>query len=246
MKKKVVVVLFGFMILLFFWGRFSIIAGDITKQTIYLSVLNSFHIKSKNTDSFMMLIDDDSGEGIFQIKEICDKLGHHATFAVVPAWLDSARCDSLRKWQLEGYGIAIHGYDHGRWKDYSYKEVTKDIKECLVFFKEKGFSVEKIRIVVTPGSNNTYAIRKAVNDMGFKIITGANIINPDTTVFQWGRMFVRKETDLKRARSILSKAKDEKGFVVLGTHSSIVDEFSSEKTEAILQMGIDMGFSFIE
>lgn len=246
MKKIIVLLLVNFLFMLFIWRQLPIFVGDITKQTIYLSVLNCFHLKDKNAYPRMLLIDDDGGEGIFQIKEICDKLGCHATFAVVPAWLDSVKCDSLRKWQLEGFGIAIHGYNHGRWKDFSYKEVINDIRKSLDFLKGKGFSIEKIHLVVTPGSNNTWAIRKAVNDMGFKMISGANIVNPDTIVFQWGRMFVKKSTDLEKVRHIMAKAKDENGFVVLGTHSSLVDEFSLEKTETILKMGIDMGFSFID
>lgn len=246
MMKKYSSALIIILFLLFIWNRFPLLVGDITKQTFYLSVLNCFHIKDKGADARIMLIDDDSGDGIFRIKEICDKLGCPATFAVVPVWLDSAKCDSLRKWQSEGYGIAIHGYDHGRWKDFSYKEVIEDIEKCLEYLKGNRFSIDQIRLVVTPGSNNTWDIRKAVNDMGFKMVTGANIVNPDTTVFQWGRMFVKKDTDLTTVRHILEKAKDEKGFVVLGTHSSLVDEFSAEKTEAILKMGIDMGFSFID
>lgn len=246
MKKIIVLLLVVLLTTLLIWRQFPIIVGDITKQTVYLSVLNCFHLKDNNAYPRMMLIDDDSGEGIFQIKEICDKLGCRATFAVVPAWLDSVKCDSLRKWQLEGFGIAIHGYNHGRWKDYSYEEVVDDIRKSLDFLKAKGFSIDKIQLVVTPGSNNTWVIRKAIYDMGFKMISGANIVNPDTIVFQLGRMFIKKSTDLEKVRHIMVKAKGEKGFVVLGTHSSIVDEFSPEKTEAILQMGIDMGYFFID
>ena len=45
----------------------------------------------------------------------------------------------------------------------------------------------------------------------------------------------------EEVRSILERAITEKAFVILGTHSSNPDEFSPEKTEAILQMVFDMG-----
>ena len=97
---------------MFFYWRWPIVTGKLNGQTIYLAFLNSFHVKDSHAYPRFMLIDDDSGDGIYKIREICERVGVKATFAVVPAFLDSARCDSLRKWQQEGYGIALHGYDH--------------------------------------------------------------------------------------------------------------------------------------
>ena len=48
-----------------------IITGGLTKQTAYLWFLNSFHIKDSHREPMFMLIDDDSGMGIFKIHEIC-------------------------------------------------------------------------------------------------------------------------------------------------------------------------------
>ena len=243
--KKLIVVLFILLVLLMLVGRLPIRTGDVTKQTVYLSLLNCFHIKDRNAEALMMLIDDDGGDGIFRIKQICDRVGCKATFAVVPAWLDPVRCDSLRRWQSEGHGIAVHGYNHGRWKDFSYEEVVDDIKTCLDSLKDKGFFIDRIHIVVSPGFNNTRAIRNAVKDMGFKMVCGASIVNPDTTAFQWGRLFVKKSTDMEMTREMLLRAKENNDFIVLGTHSSMPEEFSPEKTEEILRMGKEMGFRFI-
>lgn len=190
-----------------------------------------------------MLIDDDSGVGIFKIHEICEKVGVKATFAVVPALLDSLRCDSLRVWHREGYGIALHGYNHGRWKEWTSDEIVDDIKRSILFLEKCGIaSANQINMVVTPGSNNTYAIRKAVCSQKKKMVMGAAIVNPDTSTFQWGRMFITKKTDLNQAGIILDRAKAERGFIIFGTHSSNPNEFSAEKTEAILRMALKKGF----
>ena len=219
-----------------------IITGGLTKQTVYLWFLNSFHIKDSYREPMFMLIDDDSGMGIFKIHEICERVGVKATFAVVPAVLDSMRIDSLKAWHRKGYGIALHGYDHGRWKEWTSDEIVDDINRSLVFLEEHDISSpHQIGIVVTPGSYNTHAIRKAIDSQNMKMVMGANIVNPDTTTFQWGRLFITQDANLDEVRSILERAKSERGFVIFGTHSSNLDEFSSEKTEAILQMVVEMG-----
>ena len=74
------------------------------------------------------------------------------------------------------------------------------------------------------------------------MITGANLMNPDTEFFQLGRLMITRDTNLGETREWLEKARGRKLFVVLGTHSSIPNEFSIKKTKAILQMAIEMGF----
>lgn len=231
------------LLILFVYIRHPIITGSLTKQTVYLWILNSFHLKDSHREPIFMLIDDDSGVGIFKIHEICEKVGVKATFAVVPALLDSLRCDSLRVWHREGYGIALHGYNHGRWKEWTSDEIVDDIKRSILFLEKCGIaSANQINMVVTPGSNNTYAIRKAVCSQKKKMVMGAAIVNPDTSTFQWGRMFITKKTDLNQAGIILDRAKAERGFIIFGTHSSNPNEFSAEKTEAILRMALKKGF----
>ena len=245
MKRKMffIVIGFGALVFLFVYVRRPIITSSLTKQTIYLSFLNIFHNKDRSREPMFLLIDDDSGMGIFKIHEICEKVGVKATFAVVPALLDSLRCESLRVWHREGYGIALHGYDHGRWKDWTSGKIVNDINKCNAFLEKHGIaSANQIKMVVTPGSNNTYAIRKAVHSQDKKMVMGASIVNPDTTTFQWGRMFITHETDMNQARDILERAKADKGFIIFGTHSSNPAEFSADKTEKLLRMALDMGF----
>lgn len=243
MRYRLLIIIVGLMaVISFFYWRWPIMTGKLNGQTIYLAVLNSFHVKDSHAHPQFMLIDDDSGEGIYKIREICERVGVKATFAVVPAFLDSARCDSLRKWQKEGYGIALHSYDHGRWKDWAEEEVKADIDKSINFLKERGFDIAKINIVVSPSFYNTCEIRSAISSKGMKMVMGANIVNPDTTVFQWGRFFVKKDTDVGLAHKKLEIAKASKGFLIFGTHSSIDEEFTMEKTESILKMTNDLGF----
>lgn len=230
-------------LLLFVYVRRPIITGSLTKQTVYLWFLNSFHIKDVQRKPMFMLIDDDSGMGIFKIHEICERVGVKAAFAVVPAVLDSIRVDSLKAWHRDGYGIALHGYNHGRWKEWTSEEIVDDIYKSIAFLEEHDMaSSDQIRIVVTPGSYNTHAVRKAIDSQKMKMVMGACIVNPDTTTFQWGRFFITQETDMNHAHAIMERAIAEKGFIIFGTHSSNPDEFSAEKTEAILRMAVEMGF----
>jgi hypothetical protein len=76
------------------------------------------------------------------------------------------------------------------------------------------------------------------------MICGASIINPDTSLFQLGRFFISKTTDLKKIQMKLEKAKKRNLFVILGTHSSNPNEFSEQKTKAVLQMAKNMGYEF--
>ncbi len=245
MKKRRLFYLFvGLLAILFLfvYVRHPIITGSLTKQTVYLWFLNSFHIKDGHREPTFMLIDDDSGMGIFKIHEICERVGVKATFAVVPAVLDSIRIDSLKAWHRDGYGIALHGYNHGRWKEWTTEEIVDDMNKSIAFLEENDIaSSDQIHTVVTPGSYNTHAIRKAIDSQGMKMVMGACIVNPDTTTFQWGRFFITQETNMNHAHDILERAKVEKGFIIFGTHSSNPDEFSAEKTETILQMAIDLG-----
>ena len=217
------------------YSRRPIVSGKISGQTVFLTFCHLFHRKDVEPMSTFILIDDDSGPGIEQIHDICERVGVKAIFAVVPAFLDSARCDSLKKWQEEGYGIAIHGYNHGPWKDWNTEEVKSDIVKSLNFLENHNFkNIENINLVVVPSFYNTKAIRDAVSSMDMKMVLGGNVVNPDTIVSQWGRVFITKNTDVDKIIDVMRETKKRKYSIVFGTHSSSVDEFSPEKTETIL------------
>lgn len=221
-----------------------IILGGMTKQTIYLWLVNIWHSQTKDAQPTAMLIDDDSGNGIYTIKEICDELGIKATFAVIPSRLDSMKADALRQWQQNGYGIALHGYNHEKWKDWSKKDVIDDIERSELLLKDLGFQTD-FQFIVPPYACNTSKIRDAIQAKGYKMITGANIINPDMTVFQYGRISIDiNSTNMEDYRELLSQAYKKNSFVIFGTHSSMSESFSKNKTKAILQMAIEMGFKF--
>lgn len=217
----------------------------MTKQTIYLWFLDSWLGQTTNNPKArIMLVDDDSEEGIFKIKQICDELRIKAAFAVIPSRINNALGDSLRQWQNEGFGICLHGYNHDRWKSWTYDAIVEDIHKSIATLKKLGFRTEDVKYVVPPHSCNTRDIRKAIEDQGYQMICGASIINPDTELFQLGRIFISKSTDLKKMKVTLEKAKEREMFAILGTHSSNSDEFSEEKTKAVLVMAKNLGFEF--
>lgn len=222
-----------------------IVAGDWTKQTIYLWGLNSCHIQTQNAKPKILLIDDDSGYGIYAIKRLCDELQIKATFAIIPFLMSQEIKDSLKIWQKQGYSIALHGYKHDDWRGWKYEDVLNDISKCELWLETFGFDKKRVRYVVTPRGSNTKAIRKAVKNKGYLMITGANIVNPDTEVFLYGRVFINQNTELKEMENLLRRTKEGKGYIILATHSSLPKEFSFKKTKAVLQMAIDMGFEFI-
>lgn len=221
-----------------------IIAGEWTKQTIYLWGLNSCHIQTKDAKPRILLIDDDSGSGVFEIKKICDDLQIKATFAVVPSFMSQETKDSLKNWQKQGYGIALHGYNHDDWREWTYDDVLNDIDKSEQWLKQSGFDIHKMTYIVCPRGSNTKVIRKAVSNKGYQMVTGANILNPDTTVFQLGRLMITKDTDLEKMEVVLKKGKSRNMYVILGTHSSDHDEFSTEKTRAVLRMAKNLGYEY--
>ena len=106
--------------------------------------------------------------------------------------------------------------------------------------------MRNINYIVSPHGANSRAIRDAIKDAGYQMVTGAMILNPDTTVFQLGRLMITKNTDLGATNVWLEKAKERSLFVMFGTHASIPGEFSKEKTKAVLQMAIDIGFEYYQ
>lgn len=245
-KRKILFVPFvaAVVCILFIYRNAPIVAGELTKQTIYLWLLNCQHIQKKDAIPRIILIDDDNGDGVFAIKKICDALHANATFAINPNKMSQTKIDSIHSWQKEGFGIALHGFNHDDWRNWTYEQVVEDIEKSEMWLKKNGFEKKSIKYVVAPHGSNTKAVRKAIKDKGYQMVTGANIVNPDTEVFQLGRVMITKDTDLEKTKIWLNKAKKRNLFVILGTHSSMPEEFSEEKTKAVLQMAIDMGFEY--
>ena len=228
---------------LLIYPRTPITFGKWTKQTAYLWLLDCWYGQAPNSATSILLVDDDCGDGIYQLKGICDETGFKATFAVIPARLSSREVDSLRKWQKEGFGICLHGYNHDDWKGWTSQDVIEDINKSELLLLKRGFDLKEIsRYVVAPHGRNTSAIRNAIQAKQYKMITGASLANPDSTRFQLGRVFITKDTDLKEVEHLLKKVKEKKAFIILGTHSSNIEEFEPEKIKSILVMAKEMGF----
>ena len=219
--------------------------GGWTKQTAYVWLLDALHTQADNALPKIMLIDDDSGDGVFVIKTICKELDIKAAFAVIPKRMTSRVSDSLVVWQQDGFGIVLHGYDHDNWEHWSKAEVLYDIDISKKTLSQMGFDINQIKIIAPPYSRNTKAIRSAISDSECKMVTGANLVNPDIEVFQMGRILISKQTNEEYIKSVLKEAKEKQMFVILGTHSSDTTVFSKELTKNILILAKDLGFKFI-
>ena len=152
--------------------------------------------------------------------------------------------DSIKSWQEIGHEIALHGYSHDDWRNWTYEKVIDDIDKCKKWLRQHHLDEKTIQYIVAPHGSNTNDVRNAIKDKGYQMVTGANILNPDTEVQLLGRVMITKDTDMGETKMWLKEAKEKKLFVILGTHSSMPDEFSEEKTKAVLQMAIDMGFEY--
>lgn len=245
MKKKVVLLsllpILGFII----WWRAPIIGNEWSKQTLYVGLIDTWYGLSTDNKAYAMWIDDDSTEGVFTVKKIADELNIVPTFAVIADKMKPKVADSLASWQHQGSGIILHGLRHERWKDWTEAQIEADILQSYNRLYEQGFDTSKIiKIIIPPHGCNTKNIRKVIAQHGCKMISGACLINPDRHVFQYGRIGITPDTDTKVLRQKLKKAYSRKAFVIFGTHSSIPNSFSLEKTREALIMAKDIGFCF--
>lgn len=244
--RKLFIILFSFAaIAVIIWCRAPIFGNEWNKQTIYVGLLDVWYGASEDEKAHAMWIDDDSTEGVFEVKEIADKVGIKPVFAVIADRMEPTVADSIASWQRQGAGVVLHGLRHERWKKWDESQIENDIRQSIQRLDEQGFDTAKIlKIVIPPHGCNTRTIRKVIAQQGFQMISGASLVNPDRHVFQLGRISIGTGTDLVDMRTLLQKAYDKKAFVIFGTHSSLPESFSADKTQKVLEMAKEIGFSF--
>ncbi len=245
MKKVVIIISLILLVAIIIWWRAPILGNGLTKQTIYVGLLDVWHGSSTDDKAYAMWIDDDSTIGVFQVKKIADAVGIPPYFAVIADKMEPEVADSLASWQRQGAGIVLHGLRHERWWDWNASQIEADIRQSYQRLHEQGFDTAKImKLVIPPHGCNNRTIRKVIAQQGCKMISGASLINPDRHVFQYGRIGIGPDTDLEKMRKMLQKAYEKKAFVIFGTHSSIPEIFSIEKTQEVLQIAKEIGFCF--
>ena len=245
MKKVAIIISLLLLVAIIIWWRAPILGNELTKQTIYVGLLDAWHGSSIDDKAHAMWIDDDSTVGVFKVKEIADSVGIPPYFAVIADKMEPRVADSLASWQHQGAGIVLHGLRHERWWDWNASQIEADIRKSYQRLYEQGFDTAKIiKMVIPPHGCNNRTIRNVIAQQGCKMISGASLINPDRQVFQYGRIGIGPDTDLDKMREMLQKAYDRKAFVIFGTHSSIPEIFSIEKTREVLQIAKEIGFSF--
>lgn len=245
MKRMIILISIVFLIVIGIWWRAPIFFNNWDKQTIYVGLLDTWYGSSKDNKAYAMWIDDDSTPGVFNVKMIADDVGISPCFAVIAGRMEPVVADSLASWQKKGAGIVLHGLRHERWKEWSASQIESDIHQSYEKLNEQGFDTFKIlRLIIPPHGCNTRTIRKAIAQQGFKMISGATLVNPDRHVFQYGRISIAPNTDLNKIREMLQVAYKKNAFVIFSTHSSIPHCFSIEKTKEVMQMAKEIGFCF--
>jgi hypothetical protein len=227
------------------WWRAPIMGNGWSKQTLFVGLLDVWYGTSKDDKAYAMWIDDDSTVGVFKVKEIADAIGIPPYFAVIADKMEPEVADSLASWQHQGTGIVLHGLRHEQWWDWNASQIEADILQSYKRLHEQGFDTAQIlKLIIPPHNCNNRTIRKVIARQKCKMITGASLVNPDRHVFQLGRISISPETDIEAMRQLLQKAYDKKAFIIFGTHSSIPEIFSVEKTKEVLQIAEEIGFCF--
>ena len=245
MKKTAIIASMIIIVAIFAWLRVPIIGNEWSKQTIYVALLDAWYGSSADEKAYAMWIDDDSTEGVFKVKKIADAVGIPPCFAVIADKMESEVADSLASWQRQGAGIILHGLRHERWWDWDASQIESDIHQSYQRLYEQGFDTTQIiKIIIPPHGCNNRIIRKVIAQEGCQMISGATLVNPDRHVFQFGRIGIGPDTDIEAMRQMLQKAFCRKAFVIFGTHSSIPEIFSEEKTKEVIQMAKEIGFCF--
>ena len=245
MKKVVIIISLLLLVAIIIWWRAPIMGNGWSKQTIYVGLLDTWYGSSTDNKAYAMWIDDDSTIGVFKVKEIADAVGIPPYFAVIADKMEPEVADSVASWQRQGAGIVLHGLRHERWWDWNASQIEADIQKSYQRLYGQGFDTAKItKLIIPPHGCNNRTIRKVIAQQGCKMISGASLINPDRHVFQFGRIGIGPNTDLEKMRDMLQKAYDRKAFVIFGTHSSIPEIFSVEKTREVLQIAKEIGFCF--
>ena len=244
--KRLFIILFVLTVMaVIVWWRAPIMGDEWSKQTVYVGLLDAWHGGSEDEEAHAMWIDDDSTEGVFEVKTIADQVGIQPSFAVIADRMEPVVADSIASWQRQGAGVVLHGLRHERWKDWDKSQIENDIQQSIQRLYEQGFDTANIlKMIIPPHGCNTRKIRKVIAQQGCQMISGANLVNPDRHVFQLGRIGIGPGTDLVAMRELLQKAYDRKAFIIFSTHSSIPEIFSAEKTREVLIMAKEMGFCF--
>ena len=245
--KKVLLILLVIIVFAFIvWWRAPLIGFEMSKQTLYVGLLDTWYGGSNDDKAYALWIDDDSSEGVFAVKKIADEMSITPCFAVIADKMTPVVADSLASWQQQGTAeIVYHGLRHERWNDWSEDKIESDILQSRQRLHEQGFDTAHIlRIVIPPHGCNTRVIRQAIQRQGCQMVSGASLVNPDRHVFQLGRIAITPKTDVENVRQLLQKAYDHRAFVIFGTHSSIPSWFSAEKTKEVLGIAKEIGFDF--
>lgn len=245
LKKTSIITAWIILVVVIIWWRAPIIGDEWSKQTIYVGLLDVWHGASEDEKAYAMWIDDDSTEGVFEVKAIADQIGIKPSFAVIADRMEPVVADSIASWQRQGAGVVLHGLRHERWKDWDESQIENDICQSIQRLQEQGFDTANIlKMIIPPHGCNTRTIRKVIAQQGCQMISGASLVNPDRHVFQLGRIGIGTGTDLAAMRELLQKAYDRRAFVIFSSHSSIPEIFSAEKVREVLMMAKEMGFCF--
>lgn len=201
-------------------------------------------------------VDDDTPlDGIASVKRICDNLRIKCTFATITQnWTDPL-LETLHQYQKEGFHVACHTENHGRWyKDmedgsmFTAQEIETDLLTSLEKMRAEGFF--DCDMLVYPGSSSG---RTDVDTIGIvKKWCRCGVLAGGSTWSKYGqgkykinRTFIAKSTNnTSYYKNLLDSVTDE-SWVVLGTHSGSATDFDSDMVTEILSHALANGWTIM-
>ena len=201
-------------------------------------------------------VDDDTPlDGIALVKTICDNLGIKCTFATITQNWTESMVEMLHQYQKEGFHIACHTENHGRWyKDmadgsmFTAQEIESDLLTSLEKMREEGFV--DCDMLVYPGSSSgrtdvdTIRIVKKWCRCGV-LAGGSTWSKFGQGKYKINRTFIAKSSyDTSYYKNLLNSVSDE-SWVVLGTHSGSETDFDSDMVTEILSHALDNGWAIM-
>ncbi|MDU2489629.1 MAG: polysaccharide deacetylase family protein [Clostridium celatum] len=176
-----------------------------------------------------IIVDDGSRKYIDMFENVFESYGIKPTLAIVTSFVGKdgyLTAEELKVYQKKGYEIVGHSDTHSGdiYKDNgSISSVTTDLEKCYNFLKENGFNTDILVYPFGNFSNANFYKNIARNFFNIGVNSQApNVINnkvPDTMYLE--RQFIQKNVyNLEQIKAKIDYAKDNKGWLILGLHTS--------------------------
>lgn len=224
--------------------------------SIYVAMKKNSQLEQNTQAPLITWIDDDTAEGLFvNAYDLANRLGIKMTFACITGRLTDETEELLLKYQDEGFQIVSHSESHDNtniWGsnyagDYEFdaEAAEEDLQRSIVTLEEAGF--KNCAYFVVPGGVETPELVEIARKYSPAMIVGqySGLINRGDEIERYclHREFidVTQHKKAKYYKDLIDETIKCNGWLILGTHSSIPEQWDADLIEEVLQYAIDAG-----